>query len=292
MPSITPTSILVLLASSLLAFGATAATFVKPSSVDPRIAHFDDDHVVIGDAPAQAPLVVFLPGTGGKPANAMALLEVVAAQGYRVIGLEYDDEPAVAQVCPRDPDPDCSARFRRMRTTGEGPAPVSNAPEESIVARLSGLLAALARLDPSAGWAGYLMADGTPAWNRIVVSGLSQGAGMAAYIAKEHAVRRVVLFSSPWDFTGAGRRPAPWLSAPSATPAQRWWAERHVRENTTAALAAAYAALDIPPGHILLFDRDLRGRSPSDNPYHGSTIRDPGYADDWRRMFSRAGDDE
>ena len=30
---------------------------------------------------------------------------------------------------------------------------------------------------------------------------------MAAYIARQHEVKRVVLFSSPWDFTGADRTP-------------------------------------------------------------------------------------
>ena len=282
----------------MAADGAAPRSFertAKPSALDPAVRAFDDPHVVIspGGAAADAPLVLFLPGTGGRPQNVVDLLRTVAQQGYRVIGLEYDDEPAVVQVCPRDPDPACSARFRQMRIDGTGPgAPgVSNPPAESITARLVALLRALDRWNPGEGWAAYLDGD-RPRWDRIVVSGLSQGAGMAAYIAKAHPVRRVVLFSSPWDFTMPGRKLAPWIAEPSATPPARWYAEYHRRENTADLLARSYEMLRIPPAHILVFDRDLPAGAPRNaaNPYHGSTVRDPGYAPQWRTLYGKASD--
>jgi hypothetical protein len=236
--------------------------------------------------------VVFLTGTNGKPRGNVPFLRVIAEQGYRVIGLEYDDAPAVSRVCPDDPDPACSEAFRRMRVSGEGDSrTVANPPAEGIVARLTSALRGLDRGYPSDGWGLYL-AGGQPAWSRIVVAGLSQGAGMAAFIAKRQAVARVVLFSSPWDVTGPDHRPAPWLFAPSATPADRWYAEYHKRENTAALILRAYAALKIPPDHIRVFDRDIPsdlrlGNAP--NPFHVSTIRDPGYAPEWREMFGTAG---
>jgi hypothetical protein len=266
---------------------------IQPSKVDPTVTNFDDPSYAILNpkGPPDAPLVVFLTGTNGKPRGAAGLLAVVANQGYRVIGLEYDDSPAVAQVCPKDPDPACSAAFRQMRISGEGSSrTVTNPPSEGIVARLTSALRALDRDYQSDGWGRYLTGD-APAWDRIVVSGLSQGAGMAAYIAKQHAVDRVVLFSSPWDTTGPDHRPAPWLSMPSATPVDRWYAEYHRRENTAALIAQAYAALKIPADHIRVFDHDIPaglrlGNSP--NPFHVSTIRDEAYAADWREMFGAA----
>lgn len=117
------------------------------------------------------------------------------------------------------------------------------------------------------------------------MSGLSQGAGMAAYLAKRYPVDRVVLFSSPWDYLMPGTRPAAWLFEPPATPPERWWAERHVRENTTQAIARAYAALRIPRDHILLFDGPVPGRAKGDNPYHGSTVWLPQYEPQWRAMY-------
>lgn len=268
---------------------------VKPSALDPEVKRFDEPHVILSPkgASAETPLVIFLPGTYGRPQNVVDLLRTVEEQGYRVIGLEYDDEPAVMQVCPRVPDPQCAAKFRRMRIDGSGPgAPgVANPRAESIEARLVALLRALARVNPGQGWDAYLDGD-EPRWDRIVVSGLSQGAGMAAYIAKMHRVRRVVLFSSPWDFTLPGRKLAPWIGEPGATPPPRWYAEYHRSENAADLLAKSYAMLNIPADHILVFRREVpagaAGRS--DNPYHGSTVRDVGYVPQWRTLFGKPSD--
>lgn len=221
---------------------ATSATglrreLVKPSAADPAVQQFDDSNVVLlpENARANVPLVVFLPGTGGKPDGPRLLLDTIAEQGYRVIGLMYDDEPAGNMVCPRDPDARCAAAFRAMRSFGTtigARSPVQNPPEEAINRRLVALLRYLDREHPGMGWGDYVTPGGRPAWERIILTGHSQGAGMAAYIAKFETVQRVVLFSSPWDVTGRDARPAPWLYRESATPLDRWWAERHVKEST------------------------------------------------------------
>ena len=276
-------------ALALLAAAPVAAQVatVTPSVADPGVKQFDEPSIAVA-GPAGAPLAVFLTGTGGRPRGASVIIGAIAKQGYPVLALEYDDEPAVSQVCPRDPDPACSADFREMRATGTGASrAVSNPPAEGIVARLVAALRYLARKDPR--WAGYLDGD-QPRWDRLLLSGLSQGAGMAAWLAKQHEVARVVLFSSPWDWTGPDRRPAPWLSRPGATPVDRWWAEYNARENTAPALRRAYAALGLPADHVLVFSLDLpAGFHPAgpaaQNPYHGITIRDERYAPQWATMF-------
>ena len=271
------------------------AMLVKPSVADPRIKDFDEPNVVLAspNIHAKAPLVVFLPGTGNRPTDSPVILKFIASLGYRVIGLEYDDDPSVSAVCPRDPDPNCAGDFRGMRAYGAGPSHrVSNPPAESIDTRLAMLLAWLDAKYPGQGWGAYVK-NGHPQWSLIVVSGASQGAGMAAFIAKRSLVRRVVLFSSPWDWTIAGRRPAPWLSQASATPPDRWYAEYHRRELTASALQAAYAALAIPQAHIFVFDRDFPAWAADagahvDNPFHGLTVVDDRYAGEWRQMFGQA----
>jgi hypothetical protein len=294
------TSILALCAACLfIAFAPPGITHagelmtleILPSDTDPSITRFNAPNVVVFDAeaPADSPLVVFMPGTDGKPGHAMQLLRVVGAQGYRVIGLEYDDDPAVVQVCPRNPDPSCSANFRAHRIFGgNARSPVENSQAETIVNRLVKLLGYLQQHDAAQHWDGYLL-DGEPNWSRIVVSGLSQGAGMAAYIAKHKLVARVVLFSSPWDFVRASQQLAPWIGEPSATPPDRWFAEYHRRENTAALLARSYRALQIPADHIRIFDLDLPKdmKTKSDNPYHGSTIRVSGYEPEWQFLFGK-----
>jgi hypothetical protein len=287
--------IAVLLPAAARAAPAMIERMVKPSALDPAVTHFDEAHVIVRpkDAAPDAPLALFMPGTSGRPQNVVTLLRVAAAQGYPTIGLEYDDEPAVVQVCPRQRDADCSAQFRRMRVEGTGPGVpgVQNSAAESISGRLSALLKALDKVAPTEGWGRYLDGD-RPRWDRIVVSGLSQGAGMAAYIGKTRLVRRVVLFSSPWDFTLPGRKLAPWIAGASATPPSRWYAEYHRREATADLLAKSYDTLGIPAGHVLVFDRSLPGTpSPSNpNPFHGSTVRDVGYAPQWRTLYGKASD--
>ncbi|USI72801.1 BPSS1187 family protein [Sphingomonas morindae] len=269
---------------------AAGLRLVRPSAADPGVIRFDDPNVVIAEGAADrgAPLLVFLPGTDGRPQNVVPLLRVAAAQGYRVIGLSYDDVPAVEQRCPGDPDPGCAARFRAARLFGAPGGPVANPPAEAIVPRLTALLRLLAAERPDQGWQDYLDPAGAPRWPMIALSGFSQGAGMAAFLAKRVAVRRVVLFSSPWDTTGPERRPAPWLATPSATPPDRWWAERHRRERTTTLLRAAYATLGIPERQILLIDTEPRGPGRGPNPYHGSTVANPDNEDAWRILFGRA----
>ncbi len=268
---------------------ASAQETVQPSTADPQIRASDAPNLVYGSEAAQkgAPLVVFMPGTHGTSVHAPDfILRTVADQGYRVIFLSYDDEIAGTKLCQRGP-PDCFARFRTARLFGGGDDSAQTPVPEAIVPRLVALLRYLDREHPGAGWSDYLTADG-PAWPRIVVSGLSQGAGMAAFLAKRYPVRRVVLFSSPWDFTNPGRRPASWLFDTSATPPDRWWVERHVHENTTALIAHAYQALRIPADHILLFDGPKPPDAHGDNPFHGSTIRLPQYVPQWRTLFGSA----
>jgi len=179
-----------------------------------------------------------------------------------------------------------------MRLYGDrtlGDATVDNTPAESIVNRLVKLLQYLDRNHPDGGWS-YLE-NGQPNWRRIVVSGQSQGAGMAAFIAKQHEVARVILFSSPWDYVDArGQRElAPWLAQPSKTPSNRWFGGYHARENMANLLARSYAQLQIPRDHTRVFNNDLpAGNRPrGGNPFHGQGLFNRANAEQWA-FFLRA----
>lgn len=281
-----------LIALLLLAMAPVAqVTRVVPSVADPAVRQFDDASIAIADPalPRDAPLAVFLTGSFGKPENVMPMLETMAGQGYRVIGLAYNDAPAVLQVCARDPDPECSAKFRDARSFGDVPfVAVPNAPAEAIVPRLVAALRWLDKQQPAVGWGRYLDGDKLR-WDRIAFGGLSQGAGMAAFIAKRYPLRRVVLFSSPWDFTGADRRPAPWLSTRSATPIDRWQAAYHQHEQAVPAIVRAYAALGLKSEQVSIFTLRLpEGTQPrGPNPYHPIGIRDLRYRPQWQAMWGR-----
>jgi len=76
---------------------------IPPSAIDPQVRRFDQPNYVVLDSAVRpdAPLLLFMPGTGGQPQNTSEFADLAARQGYRVIGLEYVDTPAVEQVCPR-----------------------------------------------------------------------------------------------------------------------------------------------------------------------------------------------
>ena len=69
---------------------------------------------------------------------------------------------------------------------------------------------------------------------------------MAAFLAKNHTVARVMLWSGPSDYVLATHSVAPWLSAPSATPSDRWYGVVHRDETGVGVLLAAYKTLGIP----------------------------------------------
>jgi hypothetical protein len=282
---------------------------IPPGETDPRITRFAgaDNWVIYNQmASPAAELLVFLPGTsrgrnGASFEYYQQFFQTATDAGYHVIALQYDNNPAVAQICPRQPDPGCAGAFREKRIFGDDVTPViDDTPEESVVNRLTKLLELLVSRYPKQDWGRYL-SNGAPNWGRLVVSGHSQGAGMAAFIAKREAVARVSLLSGPWDYSVPGPVPAPWLTMPSATPMDRWFAIRHAQERETAALAAAYADLEIPPDHIRVLNLpptapggfDQRG-----DAYHLSVVGDrmtprlpdgrPAYRADWAFLLGHS----
>jgi len=277
---------------------------VSPDVADPSVRRYLRDNIVAfrrDRVQPDAPLFLYLVGTGGAPDNGKLIAATAAAQGYRVVDLMYDDMPATAQACDHDPDPACAARFRQKRTFGDNVTDdIADQPQESVVRRLVALLGYLDHRYPKEGWGGYLR-SGAVDWGRVAVSGHSQGAGIAAFIAKRFAVNRVVLFSSPWDYYHVdqgghdARVSAPWLSAPSATPADRWYGAYHAREPQAQMIAQAYDRLKIPSGHVRVFTLAPKGS----HSEHGSVSGDagtprladgsPAYLPEWQFLIGSAG---
>ncbi|MFT4045882.1 MAG: hypothetical protein QM661_04210 [Solimonas sp.] len=281
---------------------------VAPDEADPSVHRYLRDSYAMFDRRAlraAAPLFAFLVGTTGSPDSSKTMLAVAAASGYRAVSLMYDTMPATNEACHHDPDPTCSQRFRQKRAYGDDVSrDIDDAPNEAVVPRLKAMLATLAQRYPDEGWAQYRQADGELAWNRLVLSGHSQGAGLAAFIARQHEIARVVLFSSPWDYyregggngdKKGGKRVAPWLAGTGATPAERWYAMYHAREPHADDIARAFAALALPADHIRVATLEPRRKGSEhtsvSNDY--TTPRDdrglPLYLSDWEFMIGKAG---
>lgn len=224
-----------------LSLEATLAPSVAMTSVSPSAtgAEVDDpvggNHMVFVDASVaeRDRILVHFSGTFGRPVRHSLFLQTVASQGVRAIGLQYVNNGSVNGICELDwqadprPDPDCMEAVRLERIYGNDSSTlVSVSAGNGIVNRLTRLLEHLDALQPAAGWAAFLD-DGAPRWDRIVVSGLSQGSGMAALIARDQAVARVLMFAGPFDTDPFGDTAA-WMTDPKATPIGRHYGFRHI----------------------------------------------------------------
>lgn len=271
---------------SATAWAEPRQLLIAPQAVDERLSADEAAHLVRYDSEQrEAALLVWLPGTGGLPANGpRAFFDTALRQGYRVLGLSYRNTPAVSQVCVGArlrAQPDCAERFRQQRSWGE-PASglIDDRPEDGIVPRLTALLQHLVRADAAGQWSQYLDEQGRPRWSRIWLAGQSQGGGMAAFIAQRQEVGGVIAFSGGWD-RGANGDIAAWYGRPSATPAARWHASFHVEEAQAALMARAYERLGIPAAQIHALAEPVQGGGA-----HGQGIANPAYRPLWERMLA------
>ena len=150
----------------------------------------------------------------------------------RAIGLQYVNDGPVNSICVMQwrnnppADPDCQENLRLERVYGIDASPLDDVSSaNSLVNRLTKLLEYLDAQQPELAWGDYLV-DGAPRWDRIVVSGHSQGSGMAALIARDETVARVLMFGGPSDFDPLGNS-ADWMTDPKATPIGDHYGFRH-----------------------------------------------------------------
>jgi hypothetical protein len=234
--------------------------------------------------PRRPKLVIFLPGSPGKPNGSRLLLAEAARLGYYVIGLMYPNEFNILSSCAESSDPDCAANIRLEILDGidrSSALDINHA--NSIDNRLTKLLLYLDSNLPDEGWARFLH-DGEPDWSQVVVAGHSFGAAQAALIGTVRLVSRVAMISGP-----APEERAAWVSI-GRTPAAKYFALYHQHETWTSVIGANVSALDLdrfgspvapelsepPYGHTHLLATDLAPRGGTDlATAHRSTAIDP-----------------
>jgi hypothetical protein len=215
---------------------------IAASATDPAI---DDvigvHHVAIGPAAGRiGRLLVFLPGTTGAPQQYATLIERAARLGHHAVGLAYVNQVPVNVLCAGMGASGCHEQVRREILFGTDESDLVEVDSDNgVFHRLDRLLAYLETLAPDEAWSRYRDASGAVRWDRVVVSGHSQGAGHAAFIARLHRVARAVLFS--------GTEPAPWTQAGDfATPAADFFGFAHLLEPIYPPIQASWDNIGIP----------------------------------------------
>jgi hypothetical protein len=244
-------------ASSSTAIPVATGTFtatVAPSLTNPAITGPNCPHYIAlsQTAQRQPELFVFLPGSNQEPLQFQMIVNQAAANGYYAIGLAYPNSPTVESIC-EDPttgrviDPTCHEAVRSEIIAGVNSSPlVTITVANSISGRLRSLLGYLHGVAPNAGWDQFQTQAGAIKWDKIRISGFSQGSGHAGLIAARESTARMCSFSGPSDAAiltappASGPYitatvgvstvygvPASWVTSTPATPAARLYSFRH-----------------------------------------------------------------
>lgn len=214
--------------------GGLAATAgcieVAPKATDAAIQSWLEPHLIARDPniPARNRLFLFLCGSFGTPARQQLITRFAAQLGYHAINLSYPNSWTVGGLCQDSLDPDCHGKVRLdVIDGGERSGLVRINPADSIEHRLRALLAERVRTAPDQGWERFITPAGDIDWSALVIAGHSQGGGHAAILGKRHAVARIIMLAAPVDYVRALHEHARWLSAPGATPPERYFGFVH-----------------------------------------------------------------
>ena len=195
-----------------------------------------DPHLgVFYDVPKRDELVVFYQGSKQEPENHRNLLSTAAYAGFRVLGVQTKSTPKPLVECnenhPEDYDA-CVASMHRAKIYGSEYSDfLAVTDAKSVVGRTHEALVSMDALFPEDGWGEFFEPLPTGAvdherfihWDRVVISGFSQGAQKAAVLAIDEAMDGVVVISGPPDDTD-------WVEA-GETPTCAWWAVHHADED-------------------------------------------------------------
>lgn len=207
--------------------GLPAPYKVNPSTTDKAITQFNDPHLVfdMDQTKTRNELLIFLPGTNGKPGGTNLFCQTAAYLGYHTVALAYPTDIPATRV-RNEKDPDAFEKFRLEIIEGRDLSPfVSVDRVNSIENRLIRLLEYLDKKLPDQGW-GQFLSGGKLKWEKIAVSGHSQGGGHAGLIAVKHRVARAIMTGAPKDFDRARNAPAAWYKKP-ATPVSGFFTFNH-----------------------------------------------------------------
>ncbi len=209
---------------------------------------------------ASTPVYVHLVGSGGDPAKPATqafpnqlLMEELTALGVLVLMPAYDNEPAVGMLCKLDLA--CYEPVRREVLFGvDAPAPYAALKDvqkpNDIVSRLGALVKSVTDAGLLGATPPEALADGKVDVAKLRVGGHSQGGGHAALFAKDFAVARLCMFSSPMDGTDTGGvgTAVPWVSGAWATGLEKRRAVIHEQDPGFLKAKANFDAMGLVEG--------------------------------------------
>ncbi len=207
------------------------SVLIAPNLTDANYSSAEEEHYVIrNDKTHLNTMLLFLGGTRSAPDDYRFVCDHAASIGLDVISLSYPNSVAAAPLGSSS-DPLIFDNYRDEICFGDQSSDeVDVNALNSINSRVENLLKYLNLEYPDQNWGQYLTASNTPRWDKIIISGHSQGAGHASYLGKIYSVNRVVMFSGPNDYSTFFDAPANWLSESGETPLSKHFSLLHERD--------------------------------------------------------------
>ncbi|MBT8327720.1 MAG: T9SS type A sorting domain-containing protein [Bacteroidia bacterium] len=182
-------------------------------------------------AVARNTLVVHLVGSFDNPLNTIKYPSLAANNGFHVVSLKYKNGISSQGACKNSTDSNCYSNFRKEIIEGVDVSDeVDVDSTNSIQNRLHKLLLFLQNEHPNQNWEQFIKSD-IVYWSKVIVSGHSQGGGHAAYLGQSKLLKRIIMFSSPNDWSNHFGSPAHWLDDPKTTPIQRYYGFNNLNDD-------------------------------------------------------------
>ena len=210
---------------------------IDPATIDARITDAPElrHFVYLADEqPKRGELLVFFSGSKQGINEASNLLNLSAWLGYHAISLAYSNKVSVNKTCQQEttPSEDCHGDVLEEKIYGTDASPLLEVTEANgIMWRLYSLVQHLNTTYPDEGWDAFIDGEALQ-WSNIAVAGGSQGGKVSAYISRDHATARAILFSAMGSAYNNGGVPevALWSQQERATPITRTYGLWHAEE--------------------------------------------------------------
>ena len=246
----------------------TLLYLTRPNWTDPNITTFTNLEVgaVQTNMTLRGKLAIFFPGTGGVPLAYQDFLVSSARLGLHTLGLMYPNATSINQQCAYSSNSACHEEIRLEIIDGTDRTDLVDVDRaNSIENRIIKFLEYSQTNTPYWNWGQFLDAQTNIIWTNVILSGHSQGGGMAGILAKQHEVFRCVMFNS-FDWWYYTNRPADWIYAPGATPPERYFGFGHNEDPLAESnmLVEAWTAFGMGPSN------SVEGVDIDEVPYRGS----------------------
>jgi hypothetical protein len=211
------------------------SVLIKPNQVDANYSISDESHYVVRSNKTHLnKLLLFIGGSFSAPKDYGDVCDHGSTIGLDVISLSYPNNAGTAPLGASS-DPLIFNNYRDEICFGNQVSTVVDVNVlNCIVTRATKLIQFLNITYPDQNWGQYLTTANTLQWNKIIVSGHSQGSGHACYLGKKFLTDRVVMFSGPNDYHTFYNTAGNWLSQSGLTPTNKHYSLLHTQDEIVA----------------------------------------------------------